>query len=114
VQPAFDGPAWFGGYAERTAGDGIEGRLVSQHSFTEHWAEWEVHPHGAEVIICVTGQLRLIQQYPDGREVSMDLRPGEYAINPAGVWHTADVDTGTETTCIFITSGLETGHRPRD
>jgi len=39
------------------------------------------------------------------------LAAGEYAINPPGVWHTADV---TETaTAIFITAGEGTQHRPR-
>jgi hypothetical protein len=38
-------------------------------------------------------------------------RPGQYAINEPGTWHTADV-TG-ETTALFITAGLGTQHRPR-
>ena len=38
-------------------------------------------------------------------------RPGEYAINGPGVWHTADVDD--EATALFITTGWGTEHRPR-
>ena len=37
--------------------------------------------------------------------------PGDYAINPAGVWHTADTATGAN--CVFITTGIGTEHRPR-
>ncbi|HAG37451.1 MAG TPA: cupin, partial [Erythrobacter sp.] len=36
---------------------------------------------------------------------------GEYAINPPGVWHIADIVQ--EATAIFITAGEGTQHRPR-
>jgi hypothetical protein len=39
------------------------------------------------------------------------LGPGEYAINAAGTWHTADIDGSA--TALFITAGLGTIHRPR-
>jgi quercetin dioxygenase-like cupin family protein len=39
------------------------------------------------------------------------LRAGDYAINPPGVWHTADV--AGETTALFITAGMGTENRPR-
>jgi hypothetical protein len=39
------------------------------------------------------------------------LRTGEYAINPRGVCHTADVAGAC--TAMFITAGLGTEHRPR-
>ena len=39
------------------------------------------------------------------------LRAGEYAINPRGVWHTADV--AGHATAVFITAGQGTEHRPR-
>ena len=41
----------------------------------------------------------------------MTLQAGEYAINPPGTWHTADVDH--EATGLFITAGMGTEHRPR-
>ena len=47
----------------------------------------------------------------DGKEVRTTLRPGEYAINPPGVWHTADVPT--RATAVFITAGAGTEGRPR-
>jgi hypothetical protein len=41
----------------------------------------------------------------------VDLRGGEWAINPPGVWHTVDVD-GTAA-ALFVTVGWGIQHRPR-
>lgn len=111
VQPPFSGMEWYQGYGERHGGDGKEGRLVSMHTFSKPWDVWEVHPEGDEVVLCVTGEITLIQDYPDGHTESVTLRSGEFAINAPGVWHTADVSS--ETTCLFITAGLGTEIRPR-
>jgi cupin superfamily acireductone dioxygenase involved in methionine salvage len=70
-----------------------------------------MHPAGAEVVICVAGSMVLVQEHPDGRPDSVTLTAGEYAINPPGVWHTADV--AESATAIFITAGEGTAHRPR-
>lgn len=117
VEPPFTGPnadptPWYEAYSARHAADGAEGRLVSQSSFTESWTSWEVHPLGAEMVICTAGAITLIQQLPAGEE-RITLAPGDYAINPPGVWHTADVAPGVEAVCIFITAGEGTDHRPR-
>ena len=80
---------------QRHASDGVEGRLVSMFSFDAPWDSWEIHPNGHEVVICTAGEITLVQEI-DGKEVRTTLRPGEYAINPPGVWHTADV-TGRAT-----------------
>ncbi|WP_129793071.1 cupin domain-containing protein [Sphingosinicella sp. CPCC 101087] len=113
VEPPLGGMEWFAAYGERHAGDGAEGRLVTQYSFSESWTTWEVHPNGAEVVLCIAGRATLIQQFPGGEEARVTLGPGDYAVNPAGVWHTADVEPGVEATCIFITAGQGTDHRPR-
>lgn len=110
-QPPFSGMEWYDGYGARHDGDGAEGRLVSQYSFTESWDSWEVHPKGAEVVICTHGSMVLTQEFPDGRRETVALSAGEYAINPPGVWHTADIEESA--TAIFITSGLGTEHRSR-
>lgn len=110
-QPPFDGMDWYGGYAVRHGADGAEGRLVSQYTFTESWTSWEMHPAGAEVVICTGGAMTLIQEHGDGAVTTVTLGPGEYAINPPGVWHTADVVT--QATAVFITAGEGTQHRPR-
>lgn len=110
-QPPFEGMEWYQRYGERHGADGLEGRLVSQHSFAEHWPSWEMHPHGSEVLICTAGRMLLTQEFPDGRTERVELGAGEYAINPPGVWHIADV--AEPATAIFITAGEGTQHRPR-
>lgn len=110
-QPPFDGMAWYDGYGARHGADGAEGRLVSQYTFTESWASWEMHPAGAEVVLCTRGAMTLIQEAADGSVASIALGPGEYAVNPPGVWHTADV--AEQATAVFITAGEGTQHRPR-
>lgn len=111
AEPVFTGMDWYEGYVARHAGDGAEGRLVSLHRFTEDWTMWEMHPHGEEVVVCVAGTMTLHQEPADGTRTSAVLQAGEYAINPRGCWHTADV--AGEATALFITAGLGTEHRPR-
>lgn len=112
VLPDFTGSMdWYMDYAARTASDGAEGRLVSMHTFSEPWGVWEMHPKGSEVVVCTNGSVTLIQEMPDGSEKKIVLMTGEYAINEAGVWHTADVNE--EATVMFITAGMDTEHRAR-
>ncbi|OYW47034.1 MAG: cupin [Sphingomonadales bacterium 32-68-7] len=101
---------WYMAYGERHAADGAEGRLVSCFRFAEDWTSWEMHPSGDEVVVCLEGAMTLIQDLA-GEHVRTALGPGEYAINKAGTWHTADVAAAA--TALFITSGLGTEHRPR-
>jgi quercetin dioxygenase-like cupin family protein len=111
-QPEFTGAMeWYEAYAARNQVDGNEGRLVSVFRFTEDWTSWEVHPAGDEVVHCLSGTMTLHQEFPDGRHEAVTLAAGEYAINPAGVWHTADISG--EATALFITAGMGTQHRPR-
>ncbi|MEO1221900.1 MAG: cupin [Pseudomonadota bacterium] len=110
-QPPFNGMEWYAGYGARHGDDGAEGRLVSQHTFTEGWESWEMHPKGEEVVICIKGAMVLTQEFPDGTHKATVLEEGEFAINPRGVWHIADVEESA--TAIFITAGEGTEHRPR-
>lgn len=113
VEPAFTGEMqWYADYIARHEADGAEGRLVALHSFTEPWTSWEVHPNGSEVVLCISGAMTLHQEAPDGRQSTVTLNAGDYAINAPGVWHTADVEG--EATALFITPGLGTEHRPRE
>lgn len=111
-QPAFTGFEWYEAYGERHGADGREGRLVSEHAFTESWESWEMHPAGDELVICTHGAMVLHQEFPDGRVETHRIEAGEYAINPPGVWHTADVGEGGAT-AIFITAGEGTQQRRR-
>lgn len=110
AQPEFTGMEWYAAYVERNAADGNEGRLVSLYSFGESWTSWEMHPVGDEAVICTAGEITLVQEMPDGPHRTT-LRAGEYAINPRGVWHTADI--AGHATALFITAGVGTEHRPR-
>ena len=111
-EPAFTGElSWYEGYVERHGEDGKEARLLSMYSFNEPWDVWEMHPHGAEVVLCTAGVMTLVQEQADGSEKCTTLEPGQYAINAPGVWHTADIEEGA--TVIFITAGMGTEHRPR-
>ena len=112
TQPYFTGEtSWYQDYGARYSDDGMEARLVNLHSFSEPWNMWEMHPNGAEVVLCTEGSITLIQENLDGEPVSTSLSPGQYAITPPGVWHTADVEA--KATAVFITAGTGTQHRPR-
>jgi len=115
AQPEFPRDAramqWYEDYGARNEADGSEGRLVSLYTFTADWPGWEMHPAGDEVVVCLSGRMVLHQEFPDGRTDTVTLNPGEYAINPPGVWHTADI--AGEAQGLFITAGVGTQHRPR-
>jgi quercetin dioxygenase-like cupin family protein len=110
TEPTFSGMEWYEAYGARHVADGREGRLVSMHSFTSPWTSWEVHPEGAEVVLCTAGEMTLVQEI-DGRHVRTRITAGEYAINQPGVWHTADIERAA--TAVFITPGLGTKIRER-
>jgi len=111
IEPLFTGEMdWYAGYGQRHSNDGVEGRLVSMHSFTESWDVWEMHPSGSEVVLCVDGSIELVQEV-NGSEVATTLAAGEYALNAPGTWHTANV--AESAVCVFITAGTGTEHRER-
>lgn len=112
-EPEFTGEvSWYQGYGQRHAADGDEGRLVALHTFSGSWSTWEMHPRGAEVVAVVSGALTLVQEI-DGQPVALRLEAGQAAINPPGVWHTADIEAGGSATALFITAGAGTQMRPR-
>jgi mannose-6-phosphate isomerase-like protein (cupin superfamily) len=112
AEPEFGGAMdWYMAYGTRHAEDGAEGRLVSEYVFTGDWPSWERHPAGGELVYCLSGAMTLHQEMPDGSIVTTTLVPGQYAINPPGVWHTADV--AGEARALFITAGAGTENRPR-
>jgi mannose-6-phosphate isomerase-like protein (cupin superfamily) len=111
---AIDGFAWdpavLGAYGDAVADDGPEGRRVMVFDGDEPWTSWERHPAGDEVVVCLQGRITIIREL-DGAPDPVALRPGEAMVNPAGVWHTADLDGPTR--ILAITPGLGTEHRPR-
>lgn len=112
VEPEFVGTMdWYLAYGARHQSDGSEGRLVSMFTFDRPWDSWEMHPNGSEVVLCTAGRITLHQEHADGSKDTVALAPGEYAINPPGTWHTADVKG--QATALFITAGIGTQIRPR-
>jgi quercetin dioxygenase-like cupin family protein len=110
-QERFTGsPDWYERYGVRTESDGIEGRLVSLHTFAEPWTTWEMHPLGEELVLCTAGSITLHQEI-DGQVATVTIGAGEAVVNPPGVWHTADVDS--QATALFVTAGTGTEMRPR-
>ena len=97
-------------YAAAVAADGAEGRMVMIFDDDSSWTSWERHPHGDEVVVCLAGRLSIIREV-DGDAHHVELAPGEATVNPAGVWHTADIDGPVR--ILTITPGLGTEHRHR-
>ena len=110
VEPPFTGMEWYTDYVARHVRDGLEGRLLSMYTFDKSWSNWEMHPHGSEVVICTAGKITLVQEV-EGQLVRQELVAGQFAINAPGVWHTADVETMA--TAVFVTAGVGTQSRPR-
>jgi mannose-6-phosphate isomerase-like protein (cupin superfamily) len=106
--PEFTGePSWYERYGEAFAADGAEGRLVAIHSFHD---SWEMHPQGEELVVYLSGRITLVQEI-DEEGHAVVLEADEAAINPAGVWHTADIEG--EARALFVTAGMGTQIRPR-
>ena len=74
------------------------------------WATWECHPLGDEIVVVLKGKGTFIQLIDDV-EQRIAVEAGSALINPAGVWHTADVEEPIE--AIYITPCPDTQHRPR-
>ena len=76
-QPVFTGELdWYMGYGQRHGADGREGRLLSMHTLESPATTWEVHPEGSEVVLVVSGRLRLHQEHPDGRIETLVIDDG--------------------------------------
>ena len=97
-------------YSAAVESDGAEGRMVMIFDGDGSWTSWERHPAGDELVVCLAGRITMIRE-TDGEPDPVELRPGAAMINPAGVWHTADVDG--QARILTITPGVGTEHRPR-
>ena len=105
----FDGPS-FEGYIARHCAPGAPGRLLMVESSPTNWSSWECHPEGDEIVIVLEGQGVFFQEI-DGETRRMPFGPGSTIVNPAGVWHTADVELPMK--AIYITPCPGTQHRAR-
>jgi uncharacterized cupin superfamily protein len=105
----FDASA-FEAYIAAHCAPGEPGRLVMIESSPTDWPVWECHREGDELVIVLEGEGDLLQQL--GEETRRTaFGPGSAFINPAGVWHTADVRKPMR--AIYLTPGPGTQQRPR-
>lgn len=111
---AIEGFSWdadvLAAYADSTSDHGGDGRLVMVFATAGSWDHWERHPAGEEVVVCLSGRFTVIRESAGGPD-RVELRAGQAMVNPAGVWHTADVHEPGQ--MLAITPGLGTEHRPR-
>ncbi len=82
--------------------------LVSQHDFSEPWPEWEMHPHGDEMVYLLSGDVDFVLWTGGGERIVRLSTPGHYVVVPKGVWHCARPRSLTR--ALFITPGEGTRH----
>ncbi len=103
-------PAGFGAYISALTTGEDPGRLVFVEHSAEPWGMWECHPAGDEMVIVISGVAEFIQEV-DGAVVRTRATAGQAILNPAGVWHTADVEEPSD--AIYLTPCPGTNHRSR-
>ncbi|MCB5169943.1 cupin domain-containing protein [Streptomyces bambusae] len=97
-------------YSAAVAADGAEGRMVTIFDGDGFDDQWERHPAGDELVVCLSGSVTVTRDV-DGVPHRIVLGPGEATVNPAGTWHA--VDMAGPASILTITAGLGTDHRPR-
>ena len=81
--------------------------LMAVHSFNSDWSQWECHPKGDEIVLLQSGAVTFVLRLPGGdKQVHLET-PGQYAIVPRGVWHTA---RSHGCSVLFVTPGEGTMH----
>ena len=90
--------------------DLTEGRLVSAFACDADWPHWEMHPHGEEILVLLSGKMTMVLE-ERGEERRVELREGRACIVPPGTWHRAIVHVPSK--LLAITYGRGTEHRER-
>ena len=83
--------------------------LVAAHEFSSDWNTWEIHPHGDEIVLLLSGEMTFLIKLPDGQKSVTLKEPCSYLIVPRGVWHTAS--TAVKSKVLFITPGEGTQNK---
>lgn len=104
------GPSGFEAYIAANTSPSDPGRLVFVERSVESWGMWECHRAGDELVIVIAGVAVFIQEV-DGIEVRTRAAAGQAVLNPAGTWHTADVEEPFA--AVYLTPCPGTEHRPR-
>ncbi|WNG35545.1 hypothetical protein F0U61_19115 [Archangium violaceum] len=86
------------------------GRLISHFSFDEDWSTWEMHPHGDEIVLLLSGAVDFVLEQGPREKVVRLRTPGSFVLVPRGVWHTAKALE--RSSILAITAGEGTQHRP--
>ncbi len=105
----FNGPA-FEAYIAKHCAPGAPGRLIMIETTPKDWPAWECHREGDEIVIVLEGEGEFLQEL-GGETKRSPFGPGSTFINPAGVWHTANVRKPMR--AIYLTPCPGTQHRPR-
>jgi mannose-6-phosphate isomerase-like protein (cupin superfamily) len=91
-------------------GDFNNCKLISCFHFEKDWPTWEIHPHGDEIVILLSGEVTFILQLEGGDQQITVSEPGSCVIVPKNTWHTAK--TTTQTKMLFVTPGKDTQNKP--
>lgn len=84
--------------------------LISLYEFESDWSNWEIHPHGDEIVLLISGEVEFLLEVESGQSRITLREQGQYLVVPKGVWHTAK--TNSKSKILFITLGQGTQHRP--
>jgi len=106
---SFDGPG-FESYVAAHCTQDNPGRLVMIEESPTDWGAWECHNDGDELVIVIAGSGTFFQEI-DGETQAHPFTAGDTFLNPAGVWHTADVTEPMR--AIYLTPCPGTEHKPR-
>lgn len=77
--------------------------LISSYRFESDWPTWEKHPAGDEVVVLLSGAVRMVLKTDEGEETVELNETGDYLVVPCDTWHTAHVSEPTH--MLFITPG---------
>ncbi len=87
-------------------GEFIGHELISCHEFSEDWPSWEIHPHGDEVVILLSGKATLVLDLGNEQQQIELSEQGDYVLVPRDTWHTAKIKAQSK--LLFITPGQGT------
>lgn len=87
--------------------------LLSEYTFSENWACFEVHPVGDEVLYLLAGRCELLLEQQGQLQRIVFDSPGQVQVIPKGCWHSADVRPGESCRILFFTPGEGSAQRPR-
>ena len=80
--------------------------LIAMHDFSEDWPSWECHPAGDEIVVLLSGRCEFLLKTENSTKTLLLTEPGDYAVVPQGVWHTAKIAEMAKV--LFITPGENT------